>query len=302
MSASSGVVDARPLVGVSAMLINTLLIPIMGVAIKRLTEDDVGTLEMLAWRSILVMVVLIPLLGVRNHLSEILSANLKAHVVHALVSITVMACFYYALRTLPIVTVTAINFTTPIFALLLARLIYAEHVTAMGWAAMAVGFGGTILILRPDGSGIGLDAAVVLLGSFLAAVTNLMVRRMPAQSSHFAVVFYLSAAGALVYGLIGAPSMGMPEPHHWVWYATLAGVAVSIHTLVTLAFRLAASMLVGALDYLRIIWAFLIGWVFIGEIPVLLDWLGIALIVASGALVLRASARSKPAPARETGA
>jgi drug/metabolite transporter (DMT)-like permease len=291
MSGSSGVVDPRPLLGVSAMLINTLLIPIMGLAIKRLAVDDVGTLEMLAWRSLLVMVVLLPLLGYRNHLREILSADLKAHLVHALVSVTVMACFYYALRTMPIVTVTAINFTTPIFALLFARMIFGERVSALGWTAMAVGFAGTLLVLRPDGSGIGLDAAVVLFGSFLAGISNLLVRRMPARSSNFAVVFYLSAAGALVYGILGVPSMQMPEPHHWVWLATLAGVAVSIHTFVTLAFRFAASMLVGALDYLRIIWAFFVGWFFVGEMPVLLDWLGIAMIVASGALVLRASAR-----------
>ena len=294
MSGSSGVVDARPLVGISAMLANTLLIPIMGLAIKRLAVDDVGTLEMLAWRSLLVMVVLIPLLGVRNHLREILSADLKAHLIHALISVTVMACFYYALRTLPIVTVTAINFTTPIFALLLARLVFGERVSALGWAAMAVGFAGTLLVLRPDGSGIGLDAAVVLFGSFLAGIANLLVRRMPARSSNFAVVFYLSAAGAVVYGVLGAPSMGIPEPEQWVWFLTLAGVAVGIHTFVTLAFRFAASMLVGALDYLRIIWAFLVGWFFVGEMPVPLDWLGIAMIVASGALVLRASARPLP--------
>lgn len=294
MSGSSGVVDARPLVGISAMLANTLLIPIMGLAIKRLAVDDVGTLEMLAWRSLLVMVVLIPLLGVRNHLREILSADLKAHLIHALISVTVMACFYYALRTLPIVTVTAINFTTPIFALLLARMVFGERVSALGWAAMAVGFAGTLLVLRPDGSGIGLDAAVVLFGSFLAGIANLLVRRMPARSSNFAVVFYLSAAGAVVYGVLGAPSMGIPEPEQWVWFLTLAGVAVGIHTFVTLAFRFAASMLVGALDYLRIIWAFLVGWFFVGEMPVPLDWLGIAMIVASGALVLRASARPVP--------
>ena len=294
MSGSSGVVDARPLVGISAMLANTMLIPIMGVAIKRLTEDDVGTLEMLAWRSLLVMALLIPLLGVRNHLREILSADLKAHLAHALVSITMMACFYYALRTLPIVTVTAINFTTPIFALLLARLIFGERVSPLGWAAMGLGFAGTLVVLRPDGAGIGLDAAVVLFGSFLSGIANLVVRRMPARSSNFAVVFYLSAAGAIVYGLLGAPSMGMPAPDHWVWYATLAGVALGIHTFVTLAFRFAASMLVGALDYLRIIWAFLIGWFFVGEMPVPLDWVGIAMIVASGVLVLRASARPVP--------
>ncbi len=270
------------------MLINTVLIPIMGVAVKLLANMDVGTLEMLTWRALIVLVLLLPFLAKAHHRAAVVSADIRAHAVHAIFAISTMACFYFALRTLPLATVTSINFTTPIFALLLARVLFGEHVTTAGWAAMCVGFIGTVLILRPDAAGIGLDAMVVLVGSILAAGMNLAVRRMPARSSNFAVVFYLSLFGALIYGVVGAPSLSVPNMPELGLFLTLGLIALGVHTCVTFAYRFASSMLIGALDYLRIIWAILIGYLVFAEQPDLIDVVGIVLIIGSGWVVMRA--------------
>lgn len=270
------------------MLINTVLIPIMGVAVKLLANMDVGTLEMLTWRALIVLVLLLPFLVKAHHRAAVISADIRAHAVHAIFAISTMACFYFALRTLPLATVTSINFTTPIFALLLARVLFGEHVTAAGCAAMCVGFIGTVMILRPDAAGIGLDAMVVLVGSILAAGMNLAVRRMPARSSNFAVVFYLSLFGALIYGVIGAPSLSVPNMPEFGLFLTLGLIALGVHTCVTFAYRFASSMLIGALDYLRIIWAILIGYLVFAEQPDLIDVAGIVLIIGSGWVVMRA--------------
>lgn len=295
MTSSSGILEARPALGAGAMIANTILIPIMGVAIKELTADGVGTLEMLAGRAWLTLLLLLPLLFWATNLRAVMNADLKAHAVHAAFAIATMACFYYALRTLPIVTVTAINFTTPMFTLVFARLLYGDRVAPLGWAALFLGFAGTVVVLRPDATGIGVDAAVVLLGSLLAAGMNLAVRRMPARSTNFAVLFYFSLAGALVYGAAGAPGMTVPEPDEWIWFWTLAAIALAVHTCTTIAYRVSSSLLIGALDYTRIVWAALIGYFALGEVPDILDALGVAMIVVSGAVVLRLTA-IRPTP------
>ena len=303
MTGYSGVLAPQPAIGVAAMLINTVLIPIMGVAVKLLANMDVGTIEMLTWRALIVLVLLLPFLIGAQHRAAVISANIRAHAVHAAFAISTMACFYFALRTLPLATVTAINFTTPIFALLLARLLFGERVTIAGWAAMGVGFVGTVLILRPDAAGIGLDAMVVLVGSILAAAMNLSVRRMPAQSSNFAVVFYLSLFGALIYGVIGAPSLSVPDLPEGGLFLVLGLIALGVHTCVTYAYRFASSMLIGALDYLRIIWAILIGYLVFSERPDLIDVAGIVLIMGSGWVVMRtqrAPGQPRPPTARES--
>ncbi|MBO6759178.1 MAG: DMT family transporter [Roseibium sp.] len=276
------------------MLVNTILIPIMGASVKTLAEMGVGTLEMLTWRAELVLLLLLPFLLKAEHRAAVRTADIKAHAVHAAFAIATMACFYFALRTLPLATVTSINFTTPIFALLLAHLLFGERVSLSGWLAMGAGFLGTVLILRPDASGIGLDVLVVLVGSILAAGMNLAVRRMPARSSNFAVVFYLSLFGAIFYALVGGASLTVPTPTEFGLFLVLGFVALGVHTCVTYSYRFASSMMIGALDYLRIIWAILIGYLFFFEQPDLLDLAGIGLIIVSGWVVMRSPKASAP--------
>lgn len=293
MSTGSGILEARPVIGVSAMLINTILIPIMGVGIKFLTAAGFTALDMLTWRSLLVIAVLLPLLLYSPNRQAIFAADFKAHFTHAAFALTSMFCFYYALRTMPIVTVTSINFTTPIFALILARVLYAEQIARLEYLAVFIGFLGAILVLRPDMSGISTDAAVVLLGSALAAAMHLTVRRMPARSTNFAAIFYLSLFGAIVYAVLGGPSLLMPTAANWGWVILLAAIALAVHFCVIIAYRFASTILVGALDYLRIVTAFAFGLLVFGEQPDLFEVAGIVLIVASGVVVLHASGRKR---------
>ena len=288
----SAIMGPRPVLGASAMLMNTLLIPFLGVAIRRLAEDGVATLDMLVWRSVMVIAILAPLLAWPGNLRAVLRADLRAHAIHAGFTIGSMACFYFALRTLPLVTVTAISFTTPFFALLLARLLYGDRVSARGWAALIVGFAGTLVVLRPEASGIGLDAAVVLFGSLLGAGMALAIRRIPARSSNYASIFYLSLFGAVLYLALGATAgTALPQADQMGYVLALSGIALGVHFCVILAYRFAPSMLVGALDYFRVVTAMAVGFVILGERPDAVDLAGIALIVGSGVLILRSQVR-----------
>ncbi|WP_170125390.1 DMT family transporter [Jannaschia seohaensis] len=291
----SGVVEARPVLGAVAILANTILVPIIGVAVKMLAELGVGPLELLAGRGWLTFLLLLPFLALGANRRAVLRADLKAHAIHAAFAVTTMACFYYALRTLPLVTVTAINFTSPALTVLLAGLLFGDRVRPLGWAALILGFIGTLLVLRPGVEEIGLDMVVVLIGSILAAGMNLAVRRIPARSSNYAVLFYFSLAGAVIYGAIGASSVTVPTPTEALWFLVLAATAILVHGCIALAYRVSSTVLVGGLDYGRIVGAALLGYVLFAEVPTLLDSVGIALIVLSGAIVLRVSTTRVPA-------
>jgi drug/metabolite transporter (DMT)-like permease len=91
----------------------------------------------------------------------------------------------------------------------------------------------------------------------------------------------------VVYGAIAAPGFRMPTAEAWPLLAALAAIALAVHACTTVAYRVAASMLIGALDYSRIIWAALIGYLFLAETPDLLDAVGAVLIVLSGFIVMR---------------
>ena len=266
----------------------------MAVAIKFLTIAEFTTIQMLGWRSALVLTVLLPFLIFKRFRLAIISADLKAHMIHALFSMASMSCFYFALQTLPIVTVTSINFTTPTIAMMLASLLFREHVSSSGWFALALGFVGALIILKPDVNGISLDMTVVLIGSFLAACTNLTVRRMPARSSNFAVIFYLTCAGMLFFGVPGLTDFRLPQGDQWFWVIILGLVALGVHCFIVLAFRFSSSMLIGALDYLRIVWAIAFGFFIFNEKPNVSEFIGIAMICISGLVSLTQMRKSNP--------
>lgn len=287
----SGVIASKPVLGATAILANTMFVPSIGISVKMLTAEGLSALEILALRGWFTFLLLLPLLMLRRNRDAVRAADLRAHAVHAAFAVSTMACFYFALRTLPLVTVTAINFTTPIFTLLLASLLYGDRVRPLGWVALAIGFAGAVLVLRPGMDGIGVDAMVVLLGSLLAAGMNIAVRRMPARSTNYAVLFYFSLAGAVAYGLVGGSSVSMPTQVQFAWVIALALTAIAVHGCIALAYRLASSVLVGSLDYGRIIFAALLGYLMFNEVPDTLDWVGIAMIISSGLVVLRLSTK-----------
>ncbi len=290
--------EERPVLGAAAILANTILVPVIGVSVKMLAEQGVAPLELLAGRGWLTFLLLLPLLAFAGNRRAVLRADLKAHAIHAMFAVATMACFYYALRTLPLVTVTAINFTSPALTVLLAGLIFGDRVRPLGWAALLLGFLGTLLVLRPGMQEIGLDTIVVVIGSILAAGMNLAVRRIPARSTTYAVLFYFSFAGAVIYGALGASSMSVPTQTEAIWFLILASTAICVHACIALAYRMSSTVLVGGLDYGRIVGAAILGYVLFAEVPNLLDAAGIALIVVSGVIVLRVS--TEGARRRET--
>lgn len=292
----------RPVLGVGAMLGTTIVIPLMGLFVKLLHEYRIGAVEILTVRSGLVLALLLPALLLAANVEALRRAHKPAHVWHAIFGLSSMACFYAALAHLPLVTVTAINFTTPMFVALLAIPVLGERPDRASWAAIAVGFAGALIILRPTADAFNVFALVILAGSFLAACMLIVVRRMPAASSNFAVLFFYAAVGSVAFGLVFALIGGdaaaerLSELSAWPLLVALSLLALAMQLLLTLAYRLAPSTAVGGLDYLRLLWAGLIGWLVFSEVPDRWDVVGMVLIMGSGLAILVRQARAKAPP------
>ncbi len=280
--------------GVAAMLGSTIVVPLMGMCVKLLADEGLGAISTMALRSAGVLAIFLPLLLWPANRRAIVTADKTAHFWHALFGLSSMACFYYGLGYLPLVVVTSINFTTPIFVMLLAIPLLSEKADAGAFAAVAVGFAGTMLALNPTGETFSAVSLVVLLGAFLTGCMIIAIRRMPAASTHFAVLFYYAALGTLVFGalalLTATPGdwAALGKPYTWVLVGLIAVLACVLQYMLTIAYRLSASTSVAALDYLRLIWAAMLGWFVFAEWPTPLAVAGMALITASGVwLILR---------------
>lgn len=274
--------------GVAAMLGTTMVVPLMGMSVKLLADQGLGAISTMALRSVGVLALFLPLLFWRSNRRAIVEADKPAHFWHAVFGLSSMACFYYGLAFLPLVVVTSINFTMPIFVMLLAIPFLSERPDMKAFGAAGIGFFGTVLALGPMATTVSKAAAVVLLGAFLTACMILAIRKMPAKSTHFAVLFYYAALGTVVFGALGLMTASPEEwatlrhPYTWALLAMISAFACLLQFLLTIAYRLAMSSSIAALDYLRLIWAGGIGWIIFGEWPTPIAMVGMVLIMASG--------------------
>ena len=194
----------------------------------------------------------------------------------------------YALRHISIAEMVAITFVAPLLTIALASAILGERADARLWLAVAVGFGGVLIIVRPGLGGLIQWAALLpLLMALFYAVGQLIIRSI-AYLEHPAT----SLAYQTVVGLVLC-SVALP----WVWVApaslfdlgifVLSGVFGALgHYLMIRAFERAAARVVAPFTYAELIWAMVVGLAVFGDIPDPWMVLGAATVAASGLYVL----------------
>jgi len=235
-------------------------------------------------------------------LRPLLRARWSLHLLRGALGIMMMASFVYALRTLPLSTAYAVFFVAPLMITALSVPFLREHVGPGRWIAIAVGFAGVLVVLRPGVGGIAsLAGGAVLLAALGYAVSAITVRVLARTDSTQAMVVWLMALMAVGAGLLAWPHWQPLQGAH-LWLVVALGAAGALaQYLITEAFRLGEASLLAPLEYTALVWGVLWDATLWGVLPDGATWLGAAIIVASGLYLVRregarAAAPSPPAP------
>ncbi|MGD9865432.1 MAG: DMT family transporter [Pseudodonghicola sp.] len=209
--------------------------------------------------------------------------------------ITGRVFFALSLAYTPLSTTSAILQATPLVVTLGAALLLGESVGPRRWAAMAVGFLGVLLILRPTPEAFRADAILAVIGMIGFAGRDLATR----ASSPAVSRWQLGVLGFLVVAVAGLVMMAfdpappaLPAPRAALALLATAGFGVTAYTLLTQAMRVGEISVVAPFRYSRLLIALLIAFVVFGERPDALTLAGGALIVASGLYTLWRSGRA----------
>lgn len=221
--------------------------------------------------------------------------HFTGHVQRGTLSIASSFCYFAALARLPIVDVTAISFVTPLIVVVLAAVLLKEVVHIYRWSAVIVGFLGVIVMLIPymDVSKHAAMTHVVSVGLALAicnavssAFAVIQVRRLTRTETTSSIVFYFSlfiALGGLVTLPFGWVVPGRIELACLVGAGICGGVA---HIVTTSSHHYAPASFLVSFDYSSMIWAFLLGYLFFGEVPAALVALGAVIVAGAGLFVV----------------
>ena len=275
--------------GALYLMLGEGLLAIMGAMIKYLS-DDLSTEQIVFFRNVAGLVVLIPLI-LRTGLHELKTSVWHWHLMRGLVGVAAMFCYFWALAHLPLTEAFLVKLSAPLFMPMLGWWWLKEPAGRYSWLALVVGFAGVAIILRPGApqEAMTVAALIGLLGAFLAALAKVTIRRMSATESSQRIVFYFGLVAALVSAPGAIMNWQPVPPIAWLWIALLGLVATLGQLALTKAYRIAPTGKVGVYVYSAVVYGALMGWFFWDEIPLWTTAVGAALIIAAGVINLRGS-------------
>lgn len=198
----------------------------------------------------------------------------------------------HALTLLPLAQVFALEFTSPLWVILLAPLLAGEALTRRKLLGGLIGFAGVLLVVRPGVSGLhGPGLAAGLACALFFALTSLITRRLTRTEPVTAVLFWLNLMqlgfSAVTVGWDGVwPAV--PEAAQIPWLLVIGATGLSAHLCLTSALGVAPASVVMPMDFLRLPVIALVGWTFYDEPLEAAVLAGAALILAGNALTWRA--------------
>lgn len=236
------------------------------------------------FRCLFGLVAMAPFL-LRSGLSSLQTENPWLHVIRGFVSVIAMGCWFYGLKLMPLAEAVALSFTTPLFSSIAAVILLGEAMRRRRWAATAVGFVGTIIVLRPGLSEFTTGSFLILAAALLMAINQVMVKYLTGKDHPNAIVFWLVF---LVLPLSFAPAAVFwqtPVGTEWIWLVSLGMIATLAHQSMVRGFALADATAVVPFDFMRLPFVALIGFLAFGEKPDMWTWLGAAVIVSSSVYI-----------------
>ncbi len=208
----------------------------------------------------------------------------STQIIRGLFAIISSMLYFSALATASLATAAAISFTAPLVLTALSGPALGEKVGPHRWGAVAVGFAGALIIVRPGAEGASSLAALMLLGS--ATCTGLYQLFTRKLAGHDRAETTSIWSGVVSGGVVTVtmPFVWATPDHWWVWAlaAALGVIGGTGHFLLAMAFERGPASLLSPFNYLQLLGATVTGYTLYGDLPDGVTWIGAAVIVAAG--------------------
>ncbi|MCB2121627.1 DMT family transporter [Albidovulum sp.] len=261
--------------------------------------------EIMIMRSVTAMPLLLGLVYMNGGLHKLVAQGWPQMLWRGFLASCAYFAYYLALASLPLATTAALFFTAPLFITLFSVVLLREAVGPRRWAAVAIGFLGALVMLRPGAETFDWAAVMAIGAGLTYAISMVQARQLGARHSAAALAFWgnlVFLACALVLAAVFHDGRYNGSAHASLGFLTRGSLSPTLHdlalmtatgviaaaglTLLTQAYRVAESNVIAPFEYTAMLWSVLFGWVFFHSLPDAQGWLGIVMIVGAGLYVL----------------
>lgn len=296
----TGALNSMPvaLSGILLMLLATLFLASMHSAVRYISSD-LHPFVIVFFRNLFGLLVVIPLIA-RAGIKSLHTQHPKLHIVRLAIGVVAMMSWFYALSRVPITNATALSFSSTIFATLAAWLFLGEKMRIRRWMAILVGLLGVVVVLRPGLEGFNVYALLVIASTVAWGLSITVVKKLSETDSTTSIVAWMSI-GLTVLSLPPALLFWeWPDLQQFFWLALIGALASGGHYCMTNALRRTDTATVMSVDFTRLLWTTIIGYIFFGDLLDRWTLIGALIIFASALYIIFRESRLKPSTGKSS--
>jgi drug/metabolite transporter (DMT)-like permease len=235
------------------MLGSAAAFSVMAIAGRELAGRH-DTFEIMFWRSVIGFALVCTIATALRRMHEVQFDRLPQHIIRNLFHFTGQNLWFYAITLIPLAQVFALEFTSPIWVILLSPLVLGERLTFPRIIATIMGFVGILIVTRPDMATLNSGTLAAAASAIFFAATVLMTKALTRGESIISILFWLTLMqmilGAICAGFDG--QMRLPDAASLPWLALIGLGGITAHLCLTTALSLAPASQVVPVDFLRL--------------------------------------------------
>lgn len=279
----------RPLLALGVRLLAAAALATMGMLVKLAGTRGAHLIELIFWRQLLTVVLLGAGLALTGKLALLRTKRLSAHARRAASGLFGMVFTYGAVLLLPLTEATTLGFTAPVFAVLIAIVLFRERIGPYRWGAVAMGFAGVIVVMQPFSGlheGVTLaGVAVGLVAPFMVALISFQLQDLNTTENPWSIVFWFSALTTPIAAMALPFVIAGHDPVTWALILGMGLVGAGAQMLLTTSLRFGSAAVILLMDYTALLWASFYGYTIFDRAAPASLWLGAPLIIAAGLLI-----------------
>ena len=265
--------------GIGLMIIATVLFSVMHASIKYMSSS-LHPFEIAFFRNLFGLIVIAPWF-IRYGLEPLKTKKIKLHMARSFFNVIAMLSFFYALSVAPLADVASLAFTAPLFASILAVVFLKEIIGFKRIIAIILGFVGAIVVIDPVYSSINNGHILTLLSASVWSISLIIIKILGRTESSVTITSYMVIIMIPLSGIAAFFYWETPSINDLIFLIIIGISGTAAQMLLAQALRQGDTSIIMPFDFLKLIWAVGIGYLFFFEVPSLNTWLGSIIIFLS---------------------
>jgi drug/metabolite transporter (DMT)-like permease len=221
----------------------------------------------------------------RSGLESLKTRRIGLHAVRGTLNVIGMLSYYMALSLAPLAKVTALSFSAPLFATVLALIVLGETIRARRITALVLGYLGALVILRPGFVALDTGSIYALISAAAWGLGMIVIKVLSRSESSLTITIYMTLVAMPITLAAAVTVWQTPTLTQMAWLAAIGTLASLANLSVAQAFKDADLTAILPFDFTKLIWASAIGYLVFAEEPSPWTWVGGTIIFAAATYI-----------------